>query len=72
LLIASQYLIEHAGTGTDRCNAYIYVGDVDALYEKVSVNGQGTIKRPMTQSLGVRESVIIDPDNHRITLGQRI
>jgi len=69
---ATLFLSEHAGTGTDGCDVYIYVNDVDALYEKASVAGLGNIKRPITQSWGVRESVIVDPDNHRITLGQRI
>jgi len=69
---ATLFLSEHAGTGTDRCEVYIYVNDVDALYNKASEAGLKTIKSPVAQPWGVRESEILDPDSHRITLGQKI
>jgi len=50
---------------------YIYVTEVDALYEQLSAAGAQVDIPITTQPWGNRDFVIHDPDGHHIAIGER-
>lgn len=66
------FLSEHSGTGSDNCDIYIYVDDVDGFYQEKSRQGLSFEKSPIDESWGMREAAFRDPDNHRFTIGSPV
>lgn len=50
-------------------DAYIHVGDVDALRASIAANGVA-VEPPIDQPYQVREIAVTDPDGYRIVFGQ--
>ena len=50
-------------------DAYIHVGDVDALHETIAATGTA-VEPPTEQPYGVREIAVTDPDGYRVVFGQ--
>ena len=63
------FLTEHTGTGSDNCDIYVYVDDVDGFYQEKSQQGLTFDKSPVDEPWGMREAAFRDPDNHRFTIG---
>lgn len=63
------FLSEHSGTGSDHCDIYICVDEVDGFYQEKSQRGLSFEKSPTDEPWGMREATFRDPDNHRFTLG---
>lgn len=63
------FLSEHSGTGSDNCDIYMCVDDVDGFYQEKSQQGLTFEKSPIDESWGMREATFRDPDNHRFTIG---
>lgn len=66
------FLSEHSGpgsTGSDNCDIYVRVDDVDAFHRQGSEQGLVFGKAPVDEPWGMREVAFQDPDNHRFTLG---
>ena len=57
---------QNRGTGS----AYLYVGDVDALYEELVAKGAKVDGRPVSQPWGLREFRVLDLEGNRISFGQ--
>ena len=60
---------EHVGTGSDNCDIYVNIDDVDGFFQTASGKGLVFEKSPVNESWGMREAAFRDPDNHRFTLG---
>ncbi len=63
------HLSEHRGTGCDNCDLYLNVAEIDSFYNQQSAAGLTFEKPPTDEPWGMREVILRDPDNHRITLG---
>jgi uncharacterized glyoxalase superfamily protein PhnB len=57
--------------GTWTSNVYIWVDDVDAVYEELRGRGVATVSAPVDQSWGTREFGVRDADRNVIAFGQR-
>ena len=51
---------------------YLFVGDVDALHDRVSTRGAKVTCAPATQPWGMREFEVEDPDGHRLVFGRGV
>lgn len=63
------FLSEHSGTGSDNCDIYICMDDIDTFYSAKSEQGIVFEKAPINEPWGMREASFRDLDNHRFTLG---
>ena len=68
----SLFLTEHTVTGSDNCDIYLYVDDVDGFYEEKCRQGLAFVKAPVDEPWGMREVAFTDPDNHRFTIGASV
>lgn len=50
--------------------AYVYVADVDALYDELIRHGVAIAEPPETRPYNCREFIVDDPDGHMIAFGQ--
>lgn len=70
------HLSEHAGDGVFGSVLYVRVKCLDSLYKKYIGNGliqqsrAGLTMEPVTQTWGMREFSVADPDGNRLTFGQ--
>lgn len=70
------HLSEHSGDGVFGNVLYVRVKDLDATYQAFLNNGlqvqdkAGVTIEPVTQTWGMREFSVKDPDGNRITFGQ--
>ena len=63
------HLNEHGGGAGGKVELFVRVPDVDALYQGMLDRGTKPETEPTTQSYGIRDFSVVDPDGHRITLG---
>lgn len=54
------------------CSVYIFVDDVDAVYEEYKTNGLEMFAPPEDQEYGMREFEVRDMNGHFLTFGQRL
>ena len=72
------HLSEHAGDGVFGNVLYIRVKNLDETYQTFLGNGlqvqekAGITMEPVTQTWGMKEFSVKDPDGNRITFGQKI
>jgi len=70
------HLSAHAGDGVFGNVIYIRVGDIDTVYSRFLQSGlkvqaiAGVSMEPVTQSWGMKEFAVTDPDGNRITFGE--
>lgn len=70
------HLSEHSGDGVFGNVIYIRVKDLNAIYNKFVKSGlktqekAGITMEPVTQTWGMKEFAILDPDGNRLTFGQ--
>lgn len=57
-------------TGDHSYFGYVFVEDVDEIYDELQANGAEFIQRPSNKPWGLREFSVRTPDGHRITYGQ--
>jgi catechol 2,3-dioxygenase-like lactoylglutathione lyase family enzyme len=50
-------------------DTYIWVNDVDLLYEEFKARGAILESEPVNQSYGMREILVYDPDGYRFCIG---
>lgn len=53
-------------------DAYLWVDDVDALFEEFRAAGARVVAEPFLKPYGVKECVIQDPDGYEICFGQEM
>jgi uncharacterized glyoxalase superfamily protein PhnB len=53
-------------------DAYLFVPDVDALFEEFESNGVRIQRPPEDAPYGLRDFVVEDPEGHRLTFGSPI
>ena len=58
--------------GTWTSNVYVFVDDVNQLFEELKHRGVVTVNSPVDQSWGTREFAVRDADRNVISFGQRI
>lgn len=63
-------LVEDGNATPGGC--YIYVADVDWLYEQYRARGLSVTHPLTTHTYGMRDFVVADPDGHRIAFGERV
>lgn len=51
------------------CDSYVFVPDVDALFEEFKAKEVVIHQAPENASYGLREFVLEDPEGHRLTFG---
>lgn len=56
----------HRGIGS----CYVYVDDADALHAELAGSGARVLGEPVSRPWGLREFVVLDPEDNRITFGQ--
>ena len=70
------HLSEHSGDGVFGNVIYVRVENIDKIYEQFILNGLeahskgGLTMKPVTQTWGMKEFSVKDPDGNRITFGQ--
>lgn len=70
------HLSEHSGDGVFGNVLYVRVKNLDATYQALLSNGlqvqgkAGITMEPVTQTWGMKEFSVVDPDGNRITFGQ--
>ncbi|MBT0964217.1 bleomycin resistance protein [Denitromonas iodatirespirans] len=70
------HLSEHSGDGVFGNVIYIRVKDLNKIYNKFVKSGlkiqekAGITMEPVTQTWGMKEFSILDPDGNRLTFGQ--
>ena len=52
--------------------AYVFVDDVDSVYEELLSNGVPVSGPPVDQTWETREIMVRDPDRNVVTFGQRL
>ena len=57
---------KHKGIGS----AYVYVEDADALYADLRAKWAKIQSEPVSQTWGLREFRVLDPEENEITFGQ--
>jgi uncharacterized glyoxalase superfamily protein PhnB len=55
----------------ERCAVYVYVNDVDSLFEEYQRRGVEMFAPPERQESGMREFELCDPNGHFLTFGQQ-
>ena len=63
---------EDSSTPIERCAAYVYVDDADALYEEFEGKGIEMFAPPENQENGMREFELTDNSGHFLMFGQKI
>jgi len=53
-------------------DSYVFVGDVDALFEEFQAKDVVILRAPENTFYGLREFVIEDPEGHRLTFGMSL
>ena len=53
-------------------HVYVFVADVNAVYEEYKAKGLKIFSPPEDQEYGMREFEIVDPNGHFLTFGQGI
>ncbi len=59
-------------TGDHSYFGYVFVEDVDEIYEELQAKGAEFTQRPSNKPWGLREFGVRTPDGHRIMYGQEI
>jgi uncharacterized glyoxalase superfamily protein PhnB len=59
-------------TGDHSYCSYVFVEDVDEIYDEFAVNGAEMPHSPQNKPWGLREFMVRTPSGHRITFGQEI
>ncbi|MEO7660520.1 MAG: VOC family protein [Pyrinomonadaceae bacterium] len=59
-------------TGDHSYCSYVFVQDVDEIYQELRTNGAAMPLPPQDKSWGLREFLVRTPSGHRITFGQEI
>ena len=54
------------------CNVYIFVNDVDAVYDEYQSKGLEIFAPPENQAYGMREFEVVDLNGHFLTFGQEL
>lgn len=54
------------------CHVYVFVSDVDAVYEEYRSKGLSIADPPEDQDYGMREFDLVGPNGHFLTFGQNI
>jgi len=54
------------------CTVYVFVNDVDALYEEFKGKGIDMFSPPETQDYGMREFEVSDPNGHFLIFGKGV
>jgi uncharacterized glyoxalase superfamily protein PhnB len=63
---------EDTSTPLERCAAYVYVDNADALYEEFEGKGIEMFAPPEDQDNGMREFELTDNSGHFLMFGQKI
>ncbi len=63
---------EDTTTKIQPCNVYIFVENVDAVYEEYKTRGLEMFAPPEDQDYGMREFEIRDVNGHFLTFGQKL
>lgn len=63
---------EDSSTPITPCHVYVFVSDVDALYQEYEAKGIPAFSPPENQQYGMRELEIRDPNGHFLTFGQEL
>ncbi len=66
------FLSEHEGDGTPNTHVYLYVGDVNSLYEELKARGARIAKPPQMMPWGVQEMIVEDLDGNVLRFGKDI
>jgi catechol 2,3-dioxygenase-like lactoylglutathione lyase family enzyme len=56
----------------DMFDAYVWVEELDALYEELSSRGAELVHGPVEQPYGLREIRVRDPDGYIVAFGQSL
>ncbi|MFY0689977.1 MAG: VOC family protein [Cyclobacteriaceae bacterium] len=64
------HLSQSSGTRKPSTSLYIFVHQVDEIYDRLVANGVTTHNQPSTTDYGMREFDVLDPDQHMITFGK--
>jgi uncharacterized glyoxalase superfamily protein PhnB len=65
------FLSEHAGSGMERAELYVYLPEIDSLHTQLAAEGVTIEQPPGDQPWGVRDMQIRDLDQHRFTFAMR-
>ena len=57
--------------GSFEGDAYLFVENVDALYEELKGNGASVLRPPMDEPYGLRDFTIETPHGHRLAFAER-
>lgn len=63
---ATLFLSEHGGDGAIRTHAYLFVDDVDRLYQRCHEHGARVIEPPADKPWGLREMRVQDLDHNEL------
>ena len=58
--------------GSFEGDAYLFVEDVDALFEELKGRGASVLRPPMDEPYGLRDFTIETPDGHRLTFATNL
>jgi uncharacterized glyoxalase superfamily protein PhnB len=58
-----------AGRESIESDVYLYVDDVDALFEELRTRGAQIVREPVDSEYGLRDFVVEDLDGHRLVFG---
>ena len=66
------FLSEHQGSGMNNAELYLYVGDVDSIYDQLVSKAVQVEQPPTDQPWGVREMKLRDLDQHRFIFATKL
>ena len=58
------------GKAPNALGAYVFIGDVDRLYQELRERGAQLLREPAPQVYGLRDFAVMDLDGYHVTFGQ--